>query len=44
MRLDGSAIPQGGDLRRTLRERRPGDTIRITVVREGGSRELSAAW
>ena len=41
-RLGGTAIRQGGDVRRTLRERRPGDTIRITVVREGGSRELSA--
>lgn len=40
--LDGTAIRQGGDLRRTLRERRPGDTIRLTVVRESGSRELSA--
>jgi len=39
--LDGTAIRQGGDLRRTLRERRPGDTIRITVARDGGSRELS---
>ncbi len=41
-RLDETAIRQGGDLRRTLRERRPGDTIRITVARDGGSRELSA--
>jgi serine protease Do len=39
--LDGTAIRQGGDLRRTLRERRPGDTIRITVARDGGVRELS---
>ncbi len=40
-RLDGTPIQQGGDLRRSLRERRPGDTIRITVAREGGSRELA---
>jgi serine protease Do len=41
-RVDGTAVRQGGDLRRTLRERRPGDTIRITVAGDGGSRELSA--
>lgn len=40
-RLDDTPIQQGGGLRRTLRERRPGDTIRVTVAREGGSRELT---
>jgi serine protease Do len=42
-RVDDTAIKQGGDLRRVLRDRRPGDNVRITVVRLGGdTRTLSA--
>jgi S1-C subfamily serine protease len=41
-RIDGAAIREGGDLRRTLRERRPGASITITVVRDGQSRRLTA--
>ncbi|MGQ0714953.1 MAG: S1C family serine protease [Gemmatimonadaceae bacterium] len=40
--VDDVAIRQGGDLRRTLRERRPGDRITITVLRQGQSRRLTA--
>jgi S1-C subfamily serine protease len=35
-RVDDTPIKQGGDLRRVLRDRRPGDNVRITVVRMGG--------
>jgi S1-C subfamily serine protease len=35
-RVDDTLITQGGDLRRLLRQRRPGDTIRITVLRPSG--------
>ncbi len=42
-RIDDTPIKQGGDLRRILRDRRPGDTIRVTVMRAGeGTRTLSA--
>ena len=42
-RIDDTAIKQGGDLRRVLRERRPGDNVRLTIVRPGGAtRTLSA--
>ena len=42
-RVDDTPIKQGGDLRRVLRERRPGDTVRITVVRlDGDSHTLTA--
>ena len=41
-RFGDTPIRQGGDLRRALRQRRPGDTVTITVVREGGTRTLSA--
>jgi serine protease Do len=42
-RVDDTPIKQGGDLRRVLRDRRPGDNVRITVVRMGGdTRTLSA--
>lgn len=41
-RVDDVAIDEGGDLRRTLRERRPGQSIIITVVRDGRSRRLTA--
>ena len=40
--VDDVAIDEGGDLRRTLRERRPGQRITITVVRDGQSRRLTA--
>lgn len=40
-RVDDVAIREGGDLRRTLRERRPGDRITVTVVRDGQSRRLT---
>jgi serine protease Do len=42
-RVDDTPIKQGGDLRRILRDRRPGDDVRITVVRMGGdTRTLNA--
>lgn len=41
-RVDDTSILQGGDLRRVLRNHRPGDTVRITVVRGSSSLELSA--
>ncbi|MDQ3995784.1 MAG: PDZ domain-containing protein, partial [Gemmatimonadota bacterium] len=42
-RVDDTPIKQGGDLRRVLRDRRPGDNVQITVVRMGGdTRTLSA--
>ena len=41
-RVDDVEIDEGGDLRRTLRERRPGQRITITVVRDGQSRRLTA--
>ena len=41
-RIDDTPIKQGGDLRRVLRERRPGDTIRLTVERGSGTRMLTA--
>ena len=42
-RVDDTPIKQGGDLRRVLRDRRPGDDVQITVVRlGGGTRTLSA--
>jgi S1-C subfamily serine protease len=41
-RVDDVAIDEGGDLRRTLRERRPGQRITITVVRDGQSQRLTA--
>ena len=40
--LGDTPIRQGGDLRRALRERRPGDTVSITVVRGRSTRTLSA--
>jgi serine protease Do len=41
-RIDDTPIRQGGDLRRLLRDRRPGDTIRVTVARGGETRTLTA--
>jgi serine protease Do len=41
--IDETPIKQGGDLRRILRDRRPGDNVRVTVVRMGGgTRTLTA--
>jgi serine protease Do len=42
-RIDDTPIKQGGDLRRVLRDRRPGDSVAITVVRMGDrTRTLTA--
>jgi S1-C subfamily serine protease len=42
-RIDDAPIKQGGDLRRVLRDRRPGDSVRVTVVRMGsGTLTLTA--
>lgn len=42
-RIDDTPIKQGGDLRRVLRDRRPGDTVRVTVVRAGdGTKTMTA--
>jgi serine protease Do len=42
-RVDDTPIKQGGDLRRVLRDRRPGDNVTITVVRMGaGTQTLNA--
>lgn len=40
-RVDDVAITQGGDLRRVLRGRRPGDTVRVTVQRSGATRTMT---
>jgi serine protease Do len=39
--LDGQAITMGGDLRRVLRERRAGDTVRLTVQRADRTFDLN---
>jgi serine protease Do len=36
--LDRLTISDGGDLRRALRERSPGDTVRVTLIGPGGER------
>jgi S1-C subfamily serine protease len=41
-RVDETPIKQGGDLRRILRERRPGDTVRITVARGSTTHVMTA--
>ena len=41
-RMGDTPIRQGGDLRRALRGLRPGDTVTITVVRERGTRTITA--
>lgn len=42
-RIDDTPIKQGGDLRRVLRDRRPGDSVRVTVVRAGdGTKTVTA--
>ncbi|MFN2567380.1 MAG: S1C family serine protease [Gemmatimonadaceae bacterium] len=35
-RIEGQPVATSGDLRRILRSRRPGDTVRLTVVRVAG--------
>ena len=40
-RIDDAPIPTAGELRRVLRSRKPGDTVRITVFRGRGSRTLT---
>ncbi|HXE58426.1 MAG TPA: trypsin-like peptidase domain-containing protein [Gemmatimonadales bacterium] len=42
VRLDDAAITRGGDLRRELRERAPGETVTLTVVRPAGRTRLRA--
>jgi serine protease Do len=39
--IAGQAIAGGGDLRRVLRSRRPGDTVTAEVIREGTRRSVS---
>jgi serine protease Do len=36
--IGGDAVATGGDLRRILRERRPGEQVRLTLVRPPGGR------
>lgn len=36
-RVNGTAIPSGGELRRVLRSRRPGDQVELTFVRISGT-------
>ena len=40
-RFGDTEIKQGGDLRRALRARRPGDTVSITVLRNGRTETVS---
>jgi S1-C subfamily serine protease len=40
-RVDGAQISQGADLRRTVRQHKPGDTVRLTVLRPDGQRTVS---
>jgi S1-C subfamily serine protease len=40
--IDNTPITQGGDLRRLLRERQAGQTVRIRVVRPSGTANLTA--
>ena len=38
--IDGTKVTRGGDLRRALRARRPGDTVTLRVRRESGETEV----
>lgn len=38
--VDGRAVRRPGDIRHALMENEPGDTVPITVIREGGERTL----
>ncbi|HEX7239509.1 MAG TPA: trypsin-like peptidase domain-containing protein [Longimicrobiaceae bacterium] len=40
-RIDDTPITRGGDFRRELRERRPGDAVTVTVVRPNGTRRIN---
>jgi serine protease Do len=40
-RVDDTTIRSGGDLRRLLRARQPGDVVRISVLRETGARTVN---
>ncbi|HET7600856.1 MAG TPA: trypsin-like peptidase domain-containing protein [Gemmatimonadales bacterium] len=40
--LDGQAVTQGADLRKAIRGRKPGDTIRLQVLRPDGRHTLTA--
>jgi S1-C subfamily serine protease len=40
-RFGDTEIKQGGDLRRAIRDRRPGDTVSVTVIRERATRTIS---
>ena len=42
-RIDDTEIEMGGDLRRVLRGRRPGETVRLTVVRPPNGRATTIA-
>lgn len=38
--LDGDKISDGGELLQLLAKRKPGDTVRLTIARDGGSRDV----
>jgi serine protease Do len=40
--IDDAQITRGGDLRRVLRDRKPGDTVTLTVVRSSGTARVRA--
>lgn len=40
-RIDGTPVTAGGDLRKVLRRHRPGDTVRLTLLRPGGERTVT---
>jgi S1-C subfamily serine protease len=42
IQVNGEPVRQGADLRRAVRERKPGDDLRLRVVRPGGERDLAA--
>ena len=42
IRIDETPITQGGDLSRVLRDRRPGSTVTISVIRQSGPATLRA--
>lgn len=38
--IEGTAVKQGADFRRVLRTRRPGDAVRLDVLRDGRTRQV----
>jgi S1-C subfamily serine protease len=42
IQVNGEPVRQGADLRRAVRERKPGDDLRLRVLRPGGERDLAA--